>query len=700
MKAIFLSLILVFAISCKKESIISKAHDKKAGLPEFSEGEGESPLPFSYCAAESPTGGGEGYSGHPSSPDYTVRFEASKTSTDYVNEINLALADPTVHSIFIEPQCDISIPDRLVITKPITIFSDRGINGSVGATLRVFPTSPGNSTEVIRVLSSNVRVSGFRLIGCGVKSKGVWANPYLSGSYTDPIVNVEVDNCAIMTCAYAVFCSEMANQDPDYMDPANLIPLTENGFKVHHNIIINNHYTNDPSNPDSRAGYGVGIGIAHVEIYANIFENNRHHICGEGAPSSGYDVYCNQFKAHNYENQANVDMHSGNGNYETYAGGFMHIHHNVFTTANPQANVHITGKPTVLCLIDNNIFNSSSYIYAPRSQAPVICNEPEHVDHSDQNVYGNVVAVNNIYNSGYIGWYVMEDWDPNRTDNFIRIPSTNDLLMSNVNASTTSTWINSSKQDLDYLFGDFDGDGKTDIFKSDNNIWSILPLDASYTLSWNSINYSSYKIGTFNQTANSFTYQPTLVTGHFNSDNKCDIFLADGASFLVSFGATSLWTNLNSSGMPMYFMRFGKFNRAGFDPFLTDVFTNNGLPNTWSCSFDGTSRWTSAASSGVPIHELRIGDFDGDGFSDVFRSDGASWNFSSNAMSNWIPLQSSGVSNDDLVLGDFNSDGISDVIGYTQNPNLWQVSFGGTQSWLPLKTWAFPMNNFKYGNLR
>jgi Ca2+-binding RTX toxin-like protein len=216
--------------------------------------------------------------------------------------------------------------------------------------------------------------------------------------------------------------------------------------------------------------------------------------------------------------------------------------------------------------------------------------------------------------------------------------------------------------------GDFNGDGKDDIFWRNNSgaiaVWlldGIQLLDAAlipYTVSldWNA------------------------TIGDFNGDGKDDVF------WRHSSGAASVWLLdglklLDFAALPYnvpmsWSSAIGDFNGDGKD----DVFWrhSSGAASVWL--LDGLKLLDSAA---LPYNvsmdwSSAIGDFNGDGKDDVF------WRHSSGAASVWLlgglklldfaALPYNVSMNWKSSIGDFNGDGKDDI--------FWQHSSGAASVWL------------------
>ena len=110
-----------------------------------------------------------------------------------------------------------------------------------------------------------------------------------------------------------------------------------------------------------------------------------------------------------------------------------------------------------------------------------------------------------------------------------------------------------------------------------------------------------------------------LRFGDFNGDGKTDVFNTSQGKWRVSFGGTGPWTVINGSGIALVDLRFGDFDGDG----KTDVFSTFGgqwhvsLAKT-PADPGGTSSWIAINGSDFGAPDLGFGDFDGDNKTDVF----------------------------------------------------------------------------------
>ena len=119
----------------------------------------------------------------------------------------------------------------------------------------------------------------------------------------------------------------------------------------------------------------------------------------------------------------------------------------------------------------------------------------------------------------------------------------------------------------------------------------------------------------------------------------------------VSWGGTSKWRGINTQfstfDVGLGELGFGDFNGTG----RTDVFRAAG--GVWLVSYGGTGRFMEINQSSVGLDNLAFGDFDGDGMTDVFRAAGGVWRVSWGGTSRWEEINQSSVGLDNLAFGDF-----------------------------------------------
>ncbi len=192
-----------------------------------------------------------------------------------------------------------------------------------------------------------------------------------------------------------------------------------------------------------------------------------------------------------------------------------------------------------------------------------------------------------------------------------------------------------------------------------------------------------------------------LAFGDFNGDGETDVFRVegvDGGSWWVSYSGKGDWEMLNTvdpGAYPLSELAFADFDNDG----VTDVFraedTGGG---TWKVSYAASGTWD-VLHTGVgnfTVDELVFGNFVGDAQVDVFRTEGMageSWQVWPHGATAWDELNSSmghnGVS--DLAFADIDGNGTTDVLARGRGVEFqWLVvSDGGAGQWRRFKH-AFP----------
>jgi hypothetical protein len=147
----------------------------------------------------------------------------------------------------------------------------------------------------------------------------------------------------------------------------------------------------------------------------------------------------------------------------------------------------------------------------------------------------------------------------------------------------------------DLRFGDFDGDGKTDIFYTQGGSWNIW---SSRTRTWGSPGGSSLPLS-------------ELLFGDFDGDGRTDVLGVANGHWSYSSSAAQPWAPLNSKLTNSFAGAVvGDFDGDG----QQDIAWNDG--NTWYYSRGGRGPRTVLRDGGLvdpytPLKSLLIGHFDG-----------------------------------------------------------------------------------------
>jgi hypothetical protein len=592
-------------------------------------------LEYGFDDYGKPIGGGNGYSGI-----------VDKSSADVIvynlAELIAALDTATNPSIiYIEDTVVIDIPAAvnqssiLYLKEGVTLASGRGNGTSCGALIKTDVYKENNNDnslatrgyEIFRFSNDDGRITGIRFEGPfggigDTRPSPVGLHKLKTAINTYGQESITIDNCEF------------------YNWPKSAI--TVSGGSYNNIKILNNDFH---SNKQAHYGYGISVSDGFAQIKGNLFYNNRHDIAGTGAIESGYEASYNYIMGDGTSHH--FDMHGGD-NHDTgtnIAGKYIHIHNNIFAD-DANLAIKVRGIPTFMCLIENNKFNHAS-IYDAVGQ---FRSSRAQADQNPDYYYKeNILAWNNIYDwdgldGSYLGWFASRVWD--KQNAFANIPFEDKIMMdfqlgdfdnddeTEIFKIKDGEWylaeipLENSAINSDYLisldwdrinyapsftfqimrFGDFDGDGSTDVFKSNNQDWYISKGGQT---TWTWINH-----------APGFTVDK-IRFGDFDGNGSTDVFKANGQDWHVSWGGQTTWEDINTSGFTIANLAFGDFNNNG----TTDVFKSNN--QDWYISEGGQTVWTWIKNApGFNISTLMFADINNDGAMDVLTNLGTHYEVS------------------------------------------------------------------------
>lgn len=649
---LFFIALLMFT-SCKKQKIQSlfgrEADAAMLRVPNH---------PISFCNTGDPIGGGDGYSAIISPAQADVVISSAMSASDF----KLLVESSANKTIFINPNITIDLTglsQTIYLPSNIVIASNRGA-ASAGAMIKTnnycpYDNSCSVSREVFTSAGNNIRITGLQFKGPFGERGDVKLIVSRIGIFMKGHDGLEVDNCDIFNwpeAAIAIGRTGSGNQ-------------SDNNNKIHHNSIHDNKHDG--------LGYGVVVDNGFVSVQSNTFKANRHDIACSGFKNSnntGYEASCNIIMQGGTSH--NFDVHGQNGDVGPNASTFFYIHHNYFIDLGSAAsrydgvylNILVRGIPDNQCRIENNIFRQDGPMNAIQQS----------------NNFGNMLVWNNVYGydlggapGSYLGWYIKPTWNKKGVNNFMDIASSNTGILSTIGNTNI----------IDYALGDYDGDGKTDIYKIQNGALYVMPYEITngLTQGWTKILTTEYLM---NQ----------LRFGHYNSDNKTDVIVKDGDNIYVSYGCNTSWTLLNSTIYPLSSIHSGDLTGDGIQDFFCAygglwMIIDNANPN---------SNWITIANRNENSNVLKLGWFDLNTTNnkiDVFLANGVNFLSAYDGTQGWwTHLTGSTYLPPSLYICDFNSDGVSDVV----NSSLRQVSLKGRDTWANCTTNNFPLSTFPYGD--
>jgi hypothetical protein len=579
--------------------------------------------------------------------------------------------DVTVNLTHLIDETDDDLSYLLFIEKDVEILSGRD-SDSEGGMIRLDEVI--NKSAII-VRNANVRISGLRIQGPADPRR------FNTGDFTTGIRS----ECFGPACSHSNFVLVVDNSHFSLWGIAAISITNNTSGIIHHNTFVDNK---------ANSGYGVVVsrgGQALIE--ANLFRNNRHAIAGSGNEGDGYSAGWNiierpsgittdelpQFPSHDF------DMHGGLRDMTGIAGDFIDIYNNTFeygpgqTGIRYRGNIVIRGMPSRYTRIAYNTFTvieperAIRQIYSFGNMRP--------------NYRHNTFGAASMRKGWYVSWGGKSDWYRITTDDsniknyyhgFIRkgtsdTPDTTHILktgrgnwyvakFSRRAGALYPIWRNETEWSVindatlnihDVRFGDFNGNGNTDVFASWEGYWRVSHNGAQ---PWQPLRWATETVS-------------QLAFGDFNGSGITDVFSVEADNnagrvyWKVSYGGTEEDTTINTFPLAMYEnikldrLRFGDFNGDG----ITDVFAS--WDGNWRIWWGGRGEPALLAADDT-VSELAFGDFDGDGIIDVFKTSGVIWyvRWGREEHQSWKVINSWLGSLNQLVFTDLNQDGKTDIL--------------------------------------
>jgi hypothetical protein len=211
--------------------------------------------------------------------------------------------------------------------------------------------------------------------------------------------------------------------------------------------------------------------------------------------------------------------------------------------------------------------------------------------------------------------------------------------------------------------GDFDGDGRTDVFLANGTAWFYSRAGSQ---PWEFLHASTKR-----------THE--LGFADIDNDRRTDVLYRDpngNLGFLKS--GTAALVNFTASPVPIQDLRFGDFDGDG----KTDIFYT--LRGQWMIWYGRTRAWIPAASSSLPLSELLFGEFDDMRGTDVAGVANGAWSISRSGTGSWTKLNSKRVSSfANAVAADFDGDGRTDIA--FSDGQTWRYSRDGRSALITMR---------------
>jgi len=408
---------------------------------------------------------------------------------------------------------------------------------------------------------------------------------------------------------------------------------------------------------NTREGFGYGVVVGNdglAEIVGNTFMMNRHAIAADGMAQTRYRAWFNLVQSNvptygRLENraQADFDMHGSDGSdHHTggIGGGEVEIARNTFLGSD-RLNYDLRGKPCGLHRFVGNVaqqdHDDALRWYVPEILYPFP--PPEVIAACAAELTTEDTRVEHQF---YCGGQKMPPAD---------LPLWLEVAGNRFDASNPTDRLG---------VGDFDGDGRDDLFLATGQAWYFSSAGLT---EWRQINEQTDQF-------------QSLRFGDFDRDGRTDVLTKHGSAIVVSWAGQSDWEEINASSHSVNDYAIGDFDGDR----RSDIFYANG--SEWFVSYGAAGPFVPYATSSYRVGTLRFGDFDADKKTDVFGVVSGQWSIVPGGTNTWIPIRPSLENNvSRLVVRDFDGDGRADVAG-SQRAGIaqiwiWRISRGGVSGW-------------------
>lgn len=186
------------------------------------------------------------------------------------------------------------------------------------------------------------------------------------------------------------------------------------------------------------------------------------------------------------------------------------------------------------------------------------------------------------------------------------------------------------------LYGDFNGDGTTDVLKADVEGWGYYDGGGETWVELRSGNKPTIPAS-------------ELLVGDFNGDKTDDLLHATGNLWRVAYSGTGTWDFLRQNTAMKERMHIGDFNGDGIDDVA--VISTQRV----KYALGGRSDFIRTEGETFKKYGFLIGDLNGDGKDDVFNANGTEWRVLYSGAGTWEVLRTQETTTADLQIGYFHN---------------------------------------------
>lgn len=540
-------------------------------------------------------------------------------------ELQALLGSNYSGAIVVPAGSDWTLQGTIRLRSGVRLLGVRGPLGARPVLRQAQDTHPLFTTEG----ANDVRIEGLQLIGPrrtkdrfkstnGDKAIHVQVTPGSTGRNI-AIVDNEIDHWSV---AVGVDGDYQADTNRDYNALCEggrcpkLFPSDAGQVRVERNYVH--------ENVAKGAGYGVVVGGgAYATIEGNVFEYNNHAIAASGRAFSGYVARYNyalrgvltfgedRTKPHNF------DVHGrGGAKDKKYAGGLAGYYFDVsqntllgsqdygFLGRLTRAAFALRGRPTLGARFTGNVLTHDDFDEAIKLRG----GDDSSLDDDKPRTFGLQTA-NTKYDTDYSKEIAAGDFDGDGRDD-VFVANGTGWFFSRGGIAPWEFLMPQRQRVRELHFADMDGDGRTDVI----------------TGGAGALAYHSAGRGPRIRISGTNVAAGDVRSGDFDADGRTDLFASSGGQWRIRSGRTGTWADAQTSRAPVDKLLFGHFDaKPG-----TDVLTI--VRGDWGISSAARTAWTpvgpkrSDSLGGAVAH-----DFDGNGVTDIAFTKGGAWRLSRDA---------------------------------------------------------------------
>ncbi|MDI3290826.1 VCBS repeat-containing protein [Polyangium sp. 15x6] len=588
------------------------------------------------------------------------------------------------------PTDTIELEEPICIPAGVTLAGGRGANwifhspmvwNSPGFRLK----QPDGTTQgggVIHVCGDDVRITGLRIEGI---DPDYFHSTPSAGVVNHGFDNLEIDNCEIS--GFGKFLIGLNNGSDDH--------ITD----VHHNYL---HHSRARV-PNGRYGQGVAMldpgvnGELDMMFRWNRASQLRVVLDSDGSGEFGYEARDNLvygalcgFQTHGWGESSGGGQCGACYDDSFWCSGRLEIPDNE-DSGLVQSFAYCSYAMDEISVHDNTIWLSveedspeetrdTLYVRGiPLTGAHYFDNCSNHPEECEDHACGvaQKYYLGNVWNDGGNTWEATDLEQCGNTERWCRRTALVGPPHYGPSSQGSEGLLNADPTGRNQT-GDFNGDGKEDIFLVMRN--GLGELSSTYFIP------SSVGSTWHSQTVVPLAVLPSSTEGvrlgDFDNDGTTDILAIDGCTWRFFSGGTGTPTTVTRTDECPSVDNIVVFDNLGNG--ASDILSI--IDGRFKVSLNGTGAFSSLkiASPVTSLSQTRIGDFNGDGWDDIFTvgaNFAGSWSIAWAGFSDWDDVKSTSTTINQLQVADVDGDGKDDIVGDWEEFSLRWVQSLGTAQW-------------------